>query len=45
MFSFLRARINRWLDWAEQRRNNEYLSIARDLADLERRMRVLERSR
>lgn len=41
MIAFLLARICRWFDRAEQRRANEYLAGARDLAELERRMRSL----
>jgi hypothetical protein len=43
MFAFLLTRIGRLFDRAEQRRNDEYLAGSRDLADLERRMRSLER--
>ena len=42
MFAFLLAWIGRWFERAEQRRNDEYLAGARDLAELERRMRSLE---
>jgi len=42
MFAFLLTRIGLWFERTEQRRNNEYLSGARDLAELERRMRSLE---
>ncbi|WP_175952065.1 DUF3563 family protein [Burkholderia sp. BCC0405] len=43
MFTVLFKRIVRWLEFAEQRRSVEYLAGASDLADLERRMRSLER--
>jgi hypothetical protein len=43
MFSLLLTRIHHWFERAEQRRNDEYLASARDLAELERRMRSLER--
>ncbi|MBN3787267.1 DUF3563 family protein [Burkholderia sp. Ac-20353] len=42
MFAFLLTQIGRWFERAEQRRNDEYLAGARDLAELERRMRSLE---
>lgn len=42
MFAFLLKRISLWFERAEQRRNDEYLAGARDLAELERRMRSLE---
>ncbi|WP_242665696.1 DUF3563 family protein [Paraburkholderia ginsengiterrae] len=42
MFAFLLTRISRWFERAEQHRNDEYLAGARDLAELERRMRSLE---
>ncbi|MGN6233955.1 MAG: DUF3563 family protein [Trinickia sp.] len=42
MIAFLLARICRWFDRAEQRRNDAYLAGARDVAELERRMRSLE---
>jgi hypothetical protein len=45
MFAFLLARIGRWFECAQQRRNDEYLAQARDLAELERRMRALESCR
>ncbi|WP_368035515.1 DUF3563 family protein [Burkholderia lata] len=43
MFTVLFKRIVRWLEFAEQRRSVEYLAGASDLAELERRMRSLER--
>lgn len=42
MFAFLLTRISLWFERAEQQRNDEYLAGARDLAELERRMRSLE---
>lgn len=42
MFAFLLTWISRWFERAEQHRNDEYLAGARDLAELERRMRSLE---
>lgn len=42
MFAFLLTRIDYWFERAEQRRNDEYLASARDLAELERRMRSVE---
>ena len=42
MFAYLLARIGFWFERAQQRRNSEYLAGARDLAELERRMRSLE---
>jgi hypothetical protein len=42
MFAFLLTRIGCWFEIAQQRRNNEYLAGARDVAELERRMRSLE---
>lgn len=43
MFAFLLTGIHRWFERAGQRHNDEYLAGARDLAELERRMRALER--
>jgi hypothetical protein len=43
MFAFLLTRFGRWVERAQQRRNDEYLAYARDLAELEHRMRSLER--
>jgi hypothetical protein len=45
MFGFLLARVHCWFERAEQRRNDEYLAGARDLAELERRMRSTEQCR
>ena len=45
MFGFLLTRIHCWFERAEQRRNDEYLAGARDLAELERRMRSTGRCR
>jgi hypothetical protein len=42
MFAFFLTRITCWFERAEQRRKNEYLAGAQDLAELERRMRSLE---
>jgi len=42
MFAFLLTRIGLWFERAEQRRNDAYLSGARYLAELERRMRSLD---
>ncbi len=42
MFAFLLTWIDRCFERAEQRRYDAYLSGARDLAELERRMRSLE---
>ncbi|WP_085480689.1 DUF3563 family protein [Paraburkholderia susongensis] len=44
MFAFLLTQIGRWFDRAEQRLDDQYLAGARDLAELERRMRKLESS-
>ncbi|MFM0093875.1 DUF3563 family protein [Paraburkholderia sediminicola] len=44
MFGFLLSWIHGWFETAEQRRNDQYLAGARDLAELERRMRSIERS-
>ena len=44
MFAFLLVHLGRWFVRAEQRRKDEYLAGARDLAELERRMRSLERN-
>ena len=43
MFDFLFTRIHRWFERADQRSSDEYLAGARDLAELERRMRLVER--
>jgi hypothetical protein len=43
LFAFLLDHSGRWFERAERRRRDEYLAGARDLADLERRMRALER--
>ncbi|WP_421027734.1 DUF3563 family protein [Paraburkholderia sp. A1RO-5L] len=45
MFAFLLTRISRWFERAEQSRNDEYLAGARDIAELEHRMRSLESGR
>ena len=42
MFAFLLTRIGLWFERAEQHRDDEFLAGARDLAELERRMRSLE---
>lgn len=42
MFAFLLTRIDHLFERAQQCRNDEYLAGARDLAELERRMRSLE---
>ena len=42
MFAFLLTHIGHWFDRAEERRHDEYLAGARDLAELERRERSLE---
>ena len=44
MLGFLFTWIHCWFDRAEQRRDDEYLAAARDIAELERRMRSMERS-
>jgi hypothetical protein len=44
MLAFFFRQIYRWFEHAEQHRNDEYLAGARDLAELERRMRLLERA-
>jgi hypothetical protein len=44
MLAFLFTQISHWFEHVEQRRNDEYLVGARDLAELERRMRSLERA-
>ncbi|WNC94515.1 DUF3563 family protein [Paraburkholderia sp. FT54] len=43
VFSFLLTEIGRWLDRTAQRRDDEYLAGSRDLAELECRMRSLEK--
>jgi hypothetical protein len=43
MFAFLLEYLGRPFEHAEQRRKDEYLAGARDLAELERRIRSLER--
>jgi hypothetical protein len=45
MFAFLLTQIGHWFDRAEQRRDDEYLAGARDIAELERRERSLESCR
>jgi hypothetical protein len=42
MFAFLLTHIGHWFESVQQRRCDDYLAGARDLADLERRMRSLE---
>jgi hypothetical protein len=42
MFGFLLTRIHGWFERTEQHRNDAYLAGARDLAELERRMRSME---
>ena len=42
MFAFLLTQLGRWFDRTEQHRNDAYLAGARDVAELERRMRSLE---
>jgi hypothetical protein len=44
MLGFLFTWIHCWFEHAEQRHNDEYLAAARDIAELERRMRSMERS-
>jgi ribosomal protein S15P/S13E len=43
MLAFLFTQISHWFEHIEQHRNDEYLLGARDLVELERRMRSLER--
>ncbi len=43
MLNFLLTRMTRWFARTEQRRNERPLADTRDLAELERRMRSLER--
>ncbi|SOE90533.1 Protein of unknown function [Burkholderia sp. YR290] len=43
MFDFLITRIRHWFERAVQRSDDEYLAGARDLAELERRIRSVER--
>ena len=43
-FALLLEHIGHWFERAERRRRDEYLTGARDIAELERRMRALERS-
>ena len=43
MFGFLLIKIRGWFENGDKRRNYEYLAGARDLAELERRMRSMER--
>jgi hypothetical protein len=43
MFDFLFTRIHQWFERAVQRSDEEYLAGARDLAELERRIRSVER--
>ena len=42
MFAFFLARIGHWFDHAQHVHDDEYLAGARDVAELERRMRSLE---
>jgi hypothetical protein len=43
MFAFLLERLGEWIGKAHERRRIDYLSCACDLAELERRMRAIER--
>lgn len=43
MLVILLDQISHWLEHIEQHRNDEYLQGARDLGELERRLRSLER--
>jgi hypothetical protein len=42
-FAFFLEHIGYWFELAERRRRDEYLAGARDLIDLERRIRSIER--
>jgi hypothetical protein len=44
MIASLFTQISHWLAHIEHHRNDEYLLGAQDLAELERRMRALERN-
>ncbi|CAB3759810.1 DUF3563 family protein [Paraburkholderia solisilvae] len=43
MFAYCLEKLGEWIERAEERRRNEYLSQSSDLVDLERRMRAVER--
>jgi hypothetical protein len=43
MFAYFLEKLDRWIERWQERRCVEYLSRASDLADLERRMRAIER--
>lgn len=43
MLAFLLTQMSHWLEHIEKQRSDEYLLGARDLAELERRMRLLDR--
>jgi hypothetical protein len=43
MFSYFLAKLDAWIERLEQRRCADFISNASDLADLERRMRAIER--
>lgn len=43
MLDVLLSQISHWFEHLEQHRNDEYLLGARDLGELERRIRSLER--
>ena len=45
MFTYLVKKLVDWLEWSQQCRCVDYLSRASDLADLERRMRIVEEER
>ncbi|MGA7816814.1 DUF3563 family protein [Caballeronia sp.] len=44
MFSYLLEKLGSSFDRAEQRRRTDYLASSSDLAELERRMRSLEKN-
>jgi uncharacterized protein DUF3563 len=44
MFAYFLEKLGEWIERAEHRRRDDYLSQASDLVDLERRMRWIERN-
>jgi hypothetical protein len=44
MFAYLLEKLGNWFERAEQRRLGDYLASSSDLAELERRMRSVERN-
>ncbi|APR37490.1 hypothetical protein BTO02_07145 [Paraburkholderia sp. SOS3] len=43
MFAYFLEKLGEWIERAEERRRHDYLARASDLADVERRMRRIER--